>query len=809
MKIEIFVETISNRYEPLNLFKDESIILDYKLKDTSDIGKVFSTFSQTFSIPTEGNQRLVKYFFNPEIPRSQNKYINAKIYLNDALFKVGKIRLNEQMNKSNRSSSISINFFTSASTLKDTIGETTLGSLDLNFPLLWTPDIFYSGITTNENITDIMIPLISNQRVWSYSGGTNDIKWVNSTTGLPKAITYHELRPAMRLKYLMDNIFDSLNIEVEAPLFDRYEYKELFVHLTKENIETTSETMEITYPFSAYEDFIPVSPPDGEPLPHAWNISADTDTDVFTITWDNVDTFASNQKCTFYVAMTPTITFPIDGDLSVTIDYIDLRPTSITSGITIFTQTVTLTPGNQFVSILSLDRNSFNGISLANPLMFKINVKFNTLVNLSDIVYVMRITKQGSASRYNKSSIDNNMTSFPIINLFKLLPDIKVIDLLSSLFKTFNIRVLETKEVNKIIFNTPQDFTGTTKDYTKYIDIESSSIKPQTVFQKYKFTHADSKYKSNVDIANARSNDKNSKAYGQLIYNTDIDYSNGEYNVETKFSVVPPRMIENTFTQTYYGFDATPPVDDSVYGPTTNGGRYKPNWGELLLFYYNGPNVPRDVNGNQISFAMIGNTETRQITSFSQIGNADEVLEVLYANSLGFKDEVNLWPNVFIYSEHNLYKNYYEPMIKNLANPTSFIHTFEGVLPSNEMNDFDLRDIIIIGERKYTIEDASLDLTTGKIKLNLVNISVQKQYEFPPSRQMWTLDTYIDPNITFTRNYGTDTAMTVQTSTDGGASWGNSTGGTTSPRNIGSLSSGTLIRLVSISDDTRSNIITV
>jgi hypothetical protein len=78
----------------------------------------------------------------------------------------------------------------------------------------------------------------------------------------------------------------------------------------------------------------------------------------------------------------------------------------------------------------------------------------------------------------------------------------------------------------------------------------------------------------------------------------------------------------------------------------------------------------------------------------------------------------------------------------------------------------------------------------------------------PPSA-MWTITSYTDPNLYFTRNYGTDTAVTVQTSTNSGASWGNSTSGVVSPRDIGSLASGTWIRMESTSDLSHSNVVVV
>jgi hypothetical protein len=78
-----------------------------------------------------------------------------------------------------------------------------------------------------------------------------------------------------------------------------------------------------------------------------------------------------------------------------------------------------------------------------------------------------------------------------------------------------------------------------------------------------------------------------------------------------------------------------------------------------------------------------------------------------------------------------------------------------------------------------------------------------------PTSSMWTIDSYTDPNLTFTQNYGSDTSVTFQTSTNSGSTWGDSTGTSVSPRNVGSHPGGTWMRLKSTSDFSVSNVLIV
>lgn len=728
MLVEIYVETTIGEYERLDMFDDENININYKLKDLGDISKVFSTYSQTFTIPASPkNNQILNHYFSPEVISAKNRVVNSKLYINKKIYKFGKLSMSNGKQKLNNLSQYSINFISGVGSLKDIVGETTLSNLDVFYPISWTGDNFYFSMTEEDYSEDWYVPLISNKRVWTYGAGTNDIKWINSSTEIPKAIDYTELRPAIRFGYVMDKIIENFGLNIEAPLFNRTEYSKLYIHLTKEKLETKKIIMDIQNAFGSYVDQVPPGYP---ALPHAWDVSANLSTNVFTISWQNLDAFSSIQTGNFFLRMTPNIIFPISENLSAKVEYIDLRPTSPTFGSPIFEQTINGTEGSEIISALPLDRNFYGGVGLSNPLIFRVDITFNTIIGLTDVNYGIDIRRPGSLSRYSKLSFGNSLSSGnSVVNIWSLIPEIKIIDFLSSFFKMFNIRVIEDNNSDKLYFETPQDFIGVEKDYTEYIDIDETAITPQTIFKTYKFTHANSKYRSNVDAAAALVNNANSKAFGQLLYTNTLDYASGEYTIETKFSIVPQKTITNTLVETQYGFDSSAPVDDATYGPVSNGGLYKQNWGELTLLYKNGLVTPTDLDNEPISFGIkttdpVFPDETLQISQYVKSGLSDFDTPELYTNSLGFKDEVNILPIQFVYSEHNLYQNNYNSLIQKINSPNSYIYTFEGYLPPKEVLEFDMRNSIIIGERKYDIEEASINIVTGKSKLLLINKGV-------------------------------------------------------------------------------------
>lgn len=79
-----------------------------------------------------------------------------------------------------------------------------------------------------------------------------------------------------------------------------------------------------------------------------------------------------------------------------------------------------------------------------------------------------------------------------------------------------------------------------------------------------------------------------------------------------------------------------------------------------------------------------------------------------------------------------LFLKYYSEQIIRLLDPNALNHDFSLILPSRELylnestshitpTGFRLQNDIIIGENRFSILDAQIDITTGKTKLTLLN----------------------------------------------------------------------------------------
>ena len=311
----------------------------------------------------------------------------------------------------------------------------------------------------------------------------------------------------------------------------------------------------------------------------------------------------------------------------------------------------------------------------------------------------------------------DTLVSNRIINIFNLFPEIKTIDFLSSFIKMFNISIIEDQEnSNTLNFIPRSTFYNETIDYTKYIDIENYSIKPTNLYKNINFKHQTSKYKSNIDFKLGIGD----REYGELKFNSNDIILKDEYKIETQFNIVPNRLITNTKIQTFYGF-LNESEDNVDYGKL-----WKPNTEDFTIFYYNGSQQLKDIDNNNISLNFkigdVGTTIIEDLNTYNKVSIVYSDDPDTYVNSLGYQVEVELSDNSFIF-EKNLFSNYYSGEISRIYNQNSRLFEYECILPTREINRFSLDKLIIIGDRKFAIEQADINIKNGKTKLTLMNIS--------------------------------------------------------------------------------------
>lgn len=692
-------------YDRLDMFDDENISIKMKAKDSSDISKVFSPYSQNFTIPASGkNNRLLNYYFNPDVSRSSQKYIDAKIYVNKDLFRTGNIIIEDGKFKYGNKSSYSVRFFTTLTSLKDIVKDDKLSDVnvlgDLDFD--YTPLTAKIYLQSPAPINNLIIPMVSRERVWSWGDGTT-----SDISSSANSIKYNELRPAVSFDKITNEIINKYGLDVDFNFINDRAFRNIYMWL---NNTTEAQLREYNF-LNQYSLTTTVNTSSYFYTPTA-SLGNDSVTINTTFNGPNSQKNLMRLNNILYIKAD---NFNDDENISYTAKFIDDRPG--TEGNVLYEATADAAPNATTAFNWSFSALQYD-ITPSNPLKFRIELSANKPIFNIDTDIRFLFSNWNTPFPYEKATwvSNNNELLGNVFDVNKSFPDVKVIDFLSSIWKTFNIKVIEDPLTRRLLWLTPGEFYNQIVDYTPYVDITEYTGRNVPKYKKIDFKHNTSKFYSSEAFKIANVNNPNSKEFGNLIYNSSDRFDTEEYKVETKFNITPPRLVENTNLQYLYGWE---------YEETPTGG-FKPNI-ESLIFYYEGYRDLLNVSESNLSanFKFNDGTSNISLSKYHRVGIADFSPDGNYTNTLGFQQEVNIDPNNSFVYQNTLYTNYYKDEIDRIYNTNTRIFEYNLVLPSNVIKDFNLRNIVLIGDKKFTIEDADINLVTGKTKLRLMNLAPQ------------------------------------------------------------------------------------
>lgn len=710
MKVEVFIKhPTTNRWEVIDLFDDESINLSFKLKDLNDISKVFSTFSQDFVVPaSSNNNRVFNYYFNTSLQRIRERGLDAKIFVNDALFRTGQIFVKQGKIENYKLTNYSIEFKTVIAAIKDKIGDDKIGDvigdiLNDEYSMDWSSQSVYDKIVTldGEPNKDLLVPLVSINRVWSYNDGTSsDIK-------VPaNGINKNELRPAIKLSVILDLLFNHYGLDVDFPIKSTNTFSKLYMWLNGKSgddsdYNLSKTTLFFNQPFNPYLSS------------NRYFFSVDTTPEGYLKVTDTGASFNANRTFVFV----PELLNIKNPETNATYDKkAKLILTEIETGLSQKIDGVIWGTTMQFKFNIAQK-------TAGTVRTYKLDVEFEDSLTYSKIYCTTSATLSITEGLSQNALLStNNPGATPTVkfNMKFVLGEWKVIDLLSSIFKTFNIRVVEDYDNFSMRWLTPNEFYSEfgIKDINQYTDVSEYTIVPSTQYKQIQFKHNDEGYFRNKEYKALVNKD-----YGSEAFKSTDTTLNETYSVETKFSIMNWFIMNGTTLKTSYGFGSV----GSPHNPSTP-----------TIFYNEGFEVIRNSEDTQnvdFRFKIPSPSNpnfTNQLAGYIKFGNQDTI-GVNYSNSITFDIDINPVNNNPMLK--SLYANYYAQDIERLYLPNANYYNFEGYLNLDGVINFSMQEFLNIEDNIYTIEEANIDITTGQFKfklLNYLNNIETIEQEYPP-----------------------------------------------------------------------------
>lgn len=486
MNVALYIYDDDNVRQRIDTFKDETIQVTSSVQNINDISKVFTDYSQSFTVPaSDNNNEIFTHWYDGIVDDGflQTQKYNGFIEIDTEIFRIGVWQLEGAEVEDNKPKNYKITFYGVLKSLTDKFGKDKLRDLtslqDLTFE--YTAANVRTRIQT-EN--DIIFPLISSKRVWQYGGGgANDI----STNG--HGIVHTELFPALRVSKIFEAIETKYNINFSGALLGQTRFTKMFLWLkNSDNLNVLSTINGI-------------------------DITTTSNNAIFNTTINTYTHIGFLNSAFVYNKLLLTVFVPAGTTYTIF-----AYRNGIFFGVSTFTDSI----GDEVIlNQTSIDENAiYNGVwtfriqtSVALPtiaIAFKNQVKPSTLAN----------------------QIENTCTAvsttFANLDVPVLMPDMPIVDFFSGILKVFNMTAISFDEVNYQLEQLEDWYLqGGIKDITQYTttDVKVDRVK---VFKNINF-----KYQKSNSFINENHRASFNTEYGDLTITSTND--GADYNVQLPF----------------------------------------------------------------------------------------------------------------------------------------------------------------------------------------------------------------------------------------------------------------------------------
>jgi len=680
-EVQLYIKAAGeSNYTKVELFDDETISLTQTIKNAQDVSKVFTDYSRSFTVPaSKSNNKIFKHYYNFSIDNGfdARKRVDARIEINSIPFKSGRIRLDGVELKDDKAYAYKLTFFGSTIKLKDAFGEDDLSVLDLSqYNATYSAADLKTALQADPTTDDVVVPLITHSQRLTYGTGgianSGDLKYNGVVT---HGLYWSQLKYAIRVDAVVQAIADRYGFTISDDSFFKNtnpNYYNLFLWLHRKKGDLQSEILQ--------------SPVEAQVIGFDGPVD-----DGFSAAYRNEDRSEIVIVSSRYLT---SFSLQVNNPASITYDVSIYRD----GQLRISRQGVSST--SLFIDALSEARDSST---------YEVFFSSSSSDNLEFTWTAVSQEPNNPVDYFVFNAIQGVLGDVPFV-ISQQIPEMKIIDFLSGLFKMFNL-VAEVDEQNVLTVKTLDIFygDGVFRDITRYIDNTSVTVDSAIPYAEIEY-----KYKSSKTILSDQFNQLTNREWGSDRYNTkDNLKEGGKFIVEMPFEHMQFERLTDVaggnLTPIMYGYY----VDDNQ----------DPYIGAPLVFYP----ISNSLGSNSISYVTSKDANdnfnaAEEITGSINVPSNSRTL-------LGNNFEVD---NIHFYPEANEYevnKDFYKTLFYNyhynyIASLFSFrkrMTTVKAILPVPILINYSLADTFVIQGNRYKINSINTNLNTGESTIQLLN----------------------------------------------------------------------------------------
>jgi hypothetical protein len=662
-------------YERVEMFQDEKVSVTSTIQNYSDIGKLFTDYSQSFTIPASPtNNAIFSHWYDNAVDNGYDARIryNAYIEIETIPFKEGNVQLEKANKKNGYVESYTLTFYGNLTQLKDKFGEDKLNSLDFS-SLNHTYDAATVIGKINANTGDLRYPLIGNTRKFEYK--TASIYDVTTNTG---AINWNDLFPAVPITSILDFIEAKYGLTFTGNFLNYNQFAKL--NMLMKNSE----------------------------LPRAYNSGVFYDQNRFTNTATfpeyntTTDTITSDWN-SIYFLNSGSPNFTVGGNKMIRIFFVTTPNTGFTTTnykVELYRDGVIFQTFDNLIGTTQVTLLDVKQIDDPASHQYKIKVSALGAFDFKGLINYERRNSYGARStfslNYAASGSPTGQSFSAIQNVGSYVPDIKVADFFMGLVKMFNLIITP---INETTFKLePLELyyqAGQIKDLTPFIYADELDIEKPKLFKSIEF-----KYEKSENVLNNAFRGLFNRDYGDLTFDSGSISESSKYEIKLPFEDV---MWERA---TGYNFQTATLLNKDLQTYTP-----KP-----ILMYNNGL-----TNVSAFPIKIYNGATYTNVNNYVRFNNEINTgaTDLSYLYSLNFGNEVSSW--YLVNSPQGLYRRHYEQYIANLYNQKTRVLKAKAKLEPQNLTNLRLNDRIVIRDNRYIINSFTTDLTNGEATFELIN----------------------------------------------------------------------------------------
>jgi hypothetical protein len=703
-KVDIYVNGFR-----LDLFNDEEISINLSVQNVQDISKIFTDFTQSFTVPaTAVNKQIFAFYSNTSIEdatitippspliwdswSTQWNSANtawetgvtsstvpntfdgrfrqtARIEINSLPFRDGVIELESVQLKGTEPYAYTLTFYGDLVTLSDLFGEDYLYDLDFSaYDLEYTDDNVYDGLTADD-FNELFFPLMSPVKNWYYDSNPSDVGAANiaqNGSATAHGINYYELKPALKVSAVLAAMQAKYGISFTGAFLISAPFNDLsiWLHRTEGYLYDTTTTI------------------GWQKINFNRNTGSGSQFNLTTDIWTVPDEAAYDLQITM---------------LNVTENY---ELGVFRNGQFDGSAQVNAHPSSSVTTTFS---NVYYGTGAQVELYIRPQSAIAFSYQCTDYSGIDSIT---ATSEFSVDQTAGANYTFTMV-VSDLMPEIKVKDFLAGILKMYNLVLVPNGAAFLLQPLEEWYAAGTQQNFQTYFDITEYAVNRPPLYREIEF-----KYQDTEQILGYQHLKTNNTGFGDL--RAFFNFDGEPFNVEVPFECPLFERLTNEAT----GNLTNVLVYKSITSEADENGNFNPYLGAPILFY--GYFDAYSLAGNTVMFVDADGITKRTVSTAWYANTSNRYSSAAASDSICFGADID--PYHLQTVAQSLYQEYWEDYITDLYSKRRRLVQVDAVLPIGKIITLDLKNEVIWNNERYRINSAQVNMTTGKATFELLNV---------------------------------------------------------------------------------------